>query len=193
MAFTYNVDGYAAAGYFLAQEESFAAAPKAVSTSAGNVNSSLTLLSNASAINTIVGSIGLTQTLLSNAIVTCTVIGNINSTLPISVVASAFVPTQAAASIDLDMYISGQPTAQSSCLGGIDLRQTLISNAQVTSLLSGSIFSTLPMSSNSQATVAVSARLTFPSLYVGILDIISLTNHLTLVSLTPKYTITTLL
>ena len=129
------------------------------------------------------GAIDLSQALTTTAQVASTVLGNINSTLPIS--ASAFAPTQATASIYLDMYISGQPTAQSSCLGGVGLTQTLLSNVQVNTSLAGSMYAKLGLSSYSHSQALSIARLTFPSLYVGDLTITSLTPIHDISSLTP--------
>ena len=117
------------------------------------------------------GAIDLSQALTTNAQVTSTALGNINSTLPIS--ASAFAPTQVVASIYLDMYISGQPIAQSACLGGVGLTQTLLSNAQVNTSLAGAMYAKLGLSGSGYAVAVSHTHLSFPSNWIGKLSIIA--------------------
>jgi len=182
---SYNSDGYNTDGYFLACEQIFSANPKAVATSLGVVNSSLSLVSNGVVTNSLVGGVYSTANLLSNAIATSILTGSIYSTLPIYVDASAFAPTQATAAIRLDMYVMGQPTVQSGCLGGVVLRQTLLSNAQINTVLAGNVNSKMGLFSYSHSQSLSIARLTFPSLYVGDLGITSLTPTQDISSLTP--------
>jgi hypothetical protein len=167
VSFTYNSDGYNTDGYFLAVEESFAATPKAVATSTGGINSSLTLLSNASAINSIVGGISLTMPLASNSLVTTLLKGDVNPSYhyalagynldgyfladEVPVAASSIAITSSIGAINSSLTLLSNASTVNTVIGSIGLTQTLLSNAQANGLGTGDIYSTMVISGNMYA------------------------------------------
>ena len=81
MAFTYNTDGYAATGYFLAQEESFSATSVAVSTGDGDINSVMYLLGDSYSVSVGLGNLYSLMDLASSSYAVAVSTGSINSVM----------------------------------------------------------------------------------------------------------------
>jgi hypothetical protein len=148
----------------------------------------MSVSSNPKAQSSITGSIYGTQPLLSNAVVTTTLLGNVNpyyhygntdynldgyflaNETPIASLPK--VITSSTGAIKSRLLLLSNVFTINAVQGDIKSTQTLLSNAQVNVLAKGNAYSMISLFSYSHSQALSSARLSFPSIWIGKLSII---------------------
>lgn len=167
----YAVDGYAVLGYFLQNETQVESAAIGVSTGSATAYATLNLQGDSLAASTSFGNVYSTlDDLQSNSFATSIGSGDVYSTLDLS--GSGGGISTLAAGISLDAYLVSNATATVISTGNVYSTIDLLSDGYLVSTAFGNVYSTMLLSSQANMVPSLTARLTFPSIWVGKLSII---------------------